>query len=183
MPRKPRLPDARPDDPEAITPAAASSGDQAPKPAKKKAAPKVTKDMAAVVPFFLDVILQVYPPTRGDTLSDLERERLTDATLKLAKTYPLLAQVLSQVTRVGAAGEFAFVLGCVATVHLAKAGVVEMQYGQIAGMALFMGFEAVASTMQPTPTPPAPPVEPEPVFPDGRIPFDGPLGGVDKWDG
>lgn len=178
MPRK-KAPDARPDDPDAALVSAAT--DQAPKVTpKKKPAPKVTKDMAAVVPFFLDVILQVYPPTRGDTLSELERERLTDATLKLAKTYPFLAQILSQVTKVGAAGEFAFVLGCVATVHLAKAGVVEMQYGQIAGMALFMGFEAVASSVA-APPPVAP--TPEPAYPEGAIPFDGPLGGSDKWDG
>lgn len=112
---------------------------------KKPAAPRVTRQVASIVPFLFDVSLQVHPKTRGDSLADEEREKLIDATLHLAQTYPQFARFLMQVTKVGALGEFGFVVGACALVHAAKAGLVAEQYGQIAAMGLMLGWETVAA--------------------------------------
>ena len=112
---------------------------------KKPAAPRVTRQVASIVPFLFDVALQVHPKTRGDSLADEEREKLVDATLHLAQTYPQFARILVQFTKVGALGEFGFVVGACALVHLAKAELVPVQYGQIAAMGLMLGWETVAA--------------------------------------
>lgn len=123
-------------------------GERSPKPVGRPPKnPRLTKEAASIVPFVLDLALQIHPKTRGQHLEDVERDRMTEATLELARSYPIVARWLMEVTKVGAAGKFGMVLGCIAVIHLAQAEVIEPTYGQTAAFALAIGWETLAGSV------------------------------------
>lgn len=136
------------DGPAPIRSAPVPPGERSPKPlGRPPKTPRLTKEAATIVPFVLDLALQIHPKTRGQHLEDVERDRLTEATLELAKSYPIVARWLMEVTKVGAAGKFGMVIGCIAVIHLAQAEIIEPAYGQTAAFALAIGWETLASSV------------------------------------